>query len=158
MGYYTSFKFNATLKKDVPDELLDFIKSRLTEGEHAKAVAFDDHPFFNHDRWSWILTWRDSNGVDHEPSCSDTPDGLVIHIDTELKNYESEIEWFLIWIAPMVNLEHPCDMLQKGEDEYDEDKKDCSDLIERIQTSIKLNAAYSPALLLENDDFMDLSM
>ena len=142
MGYYTKFTFDATLIKDAPRPLLDYIRMRLTtDYELDDAVfdrPFDDHSFFKRAGWRWVLTWHNCNDNGFNAWCKDTDAGLVIHIDTELKNYCRSIEWFLLWIAPIVTLDFPCRYLIRGEDDYETEESDCSDLIRSIQQRVAL--------------------
>lgn len=147
MGDYTRFEFDATLKQDVPTSMLDFIKYRLTRtenhAEYNRDIPFDNHPFFSDERWSWILTWHTCNGHESEAFFEERAEGLFIHLDTNLKNYDSTIELFLMWVAPMVNLNYPCTKMQYVEGyEYmypnREKHQDCSELIHTIQKEIKL--------------------
>src|ERR1035437_2413373 len=128
MGSYTTFRFDATLRKDTPQELLDFIKYRLTPSkENQEEFNMDivpegicEHPFFKCYRWSWVLTWHNCNANGFKACCKEELEGLRIHIDTSLKNYCDSIEWFLLWIAPMVNLEFPCTIFREIDDsDYD---------------------------------------
>lgn len=149
MGTYTNFVFDATLKQDTPAQLLDYIRHRLSSnGPFLERIPFDDHPFFFCNRWDWVLTWHNCNGNGFKAWCKDTDAGLVIHIDTELKNYCNSIEWFLLWIAPMVNLEHPCTMYKLIEgSEDDEYTEDCSDLIRSIKQRVVITAEQIPDFL-----------
>jgi hypothetical protein len=140
MGTYTNFKFDATLKKDLPQKVLDYIRSRLDKELPFVEEKFDNHPFFYCYRWNWVLTWHDCNSNGLKAWCKDTDEGLVIHIDTELKNYCESIEWFLIWIAPLVNLDHKCTRYTQVEGcDYDAEDEDCSELIRKIQERVVVN-------------------
>ncbi len=142
MGHYTKFTFDATLSKSAPVEVVDYIRKRLTRNDELDSDApnqpFGEHPFFNCQRWHWVLTWHDCNGNGFKAYCKDTENGLVIHIDTELKNYCNSIEWFLLWIAPIVNLDFPCRYLIQSEDDHNAVESDCSDLIRNIQQRVDL--------------------
>lgn len=149
MGTYTTFTFDATLKQDVPPPLLAYIRMRLgTRGlpvdQQPKLpdhdVGFDDHPFFNTERWDWILTWHNCNNHGFNSYSEDTPHGLRIHIDTQLKNYADTIQWFLMWVAPLVDISQPCTAYACAEDYTHEDEAwlfgDCSLLIHHIVSAI----------------------
>lgn len=143
MGIYTKFIFDATLRKDIPAEIREYIRHRLTRpGEGAastEAVPFDAHPFFDTPSWYLILTWHNVNGNGFKAHCEETDLGLRIHIDTEFKNYDNEIRWFLLWIAPMVDTTQPCTKFIEVEDS-DADEEDCIPLILKIQEKITLNS------------------
>lgn len=113
MGTYTTFTFDATLSKDAPGDVVAFVRQCLTRstGEELRALPPDSikhHRFFKCYRWAFVLTWANCNGNGFKAWCKDTDEGLVIHIDTMLKNYCEAVDWFLVWVAPFVNLELPC--------------------------------------------------
>jgi hypothetical protein len=143
MGHYTKFTFDATLSKSAPVEVVDYMRTRLTRNEELDGEApnqpFGEHPFFNCQRWHWVLTWHNCNDNGFKAWCKDTDDGLVIHIDTDLKNYCHSIEWFILWIAPIVNLDHACRYKIEFEDDGTEES-DCSELIRSIQQRVDLDS------------------
>ena len=150
MGTYTNFKFDATLRRDLPRTLTDYIRHRLDSGvPFLEDIPLDDHPFFQCHRWTWVLTWHNCNGNGFKAWCKDTENGLVIHIDTELKNYCHSIEWFLLWIAPMVDLSFPCTKEIAVEGDDAEDNGDCSDLMRKIQERIAVGETGTQLLFGE---------
>ena len=143
MGIYTHFIFDAVLKKDSPGPLLEYIQYRLTDPNEneIEEIPFDDHPFFSCQRWHWVLTWNSCNDNGFKTYCEETENGLHIHIDTSLKNYCSSIEWFLIFISPLVDLNFECMLMRDVEGCYDiAEIEDASALVKRIQDYIKLNS------------------
>lgn len=160
MGIYTRIEFSATLKKDTPQPLIDYLKYRLTntriEKKYLDDKPFDNHPFFTHaERWDWVLTWHTCNGHESKAHVEERPEGLYIFVDSELKNYHNTIEWFLVWIAPMVNLDYDCQMLKKTEscDWQNDYLEDCSDLIRSIQKRIQLEPDTGQAFLKLQNEF-----
>ena len=141
MGTYTHFIFDATLKKDGPKPLLDYIKFRLTNSnELCDNEPFDDHPFFKCQRWHWILTWHNCDDNGFKSHCEETDNGLHIYIDTRLKNYCASIEWFLILVAPLVDLDFECMMMREVEDYHSlVQEEDAKDIIRRIQQQVELH-------------------
>lgn len=156
MGTYTTFRFNAVLKQDAPKEVLDFIRFRMKDNPGHCNIGLDDHPFFLCQRWHWVLTYFKCDGYTPTGYCIDTDQGLEIHIGTRLKNYCNSVEWFLMWIAPIVNLEYCCTMYKAVEGEYyvPDKEEDCSELIRSIQQQVILNPTQIREALFVNHEYI----
>lgn len=106
MGYYTKFKFKATLK-NVPDETINYLHqilnlNKYVDIEHCKCLlGYDEedsykpsthHDFFKCYRCDVLLNGKlkFQNGFH------------VIEINSELKNYNHEIEKFISFIEPFI--------------------------------------------------------
>ena len=137
MGIYTHFVFDATLSKNTPIEVIDYLKYRLTASDTVDLdqAPYNSHPFFKCYRWDFILTWHDCNGNGQKSYATDTENGLVIHIDTMLKNYCRSIEWFLLFIAPYIDTSFDCLKVQDVDD-VDDSQQDIRNLISFIQTKL----------------------
>lgn len=112
MGYYTTFKFKATLKRDLPEDVVSILKKVVTEGDlgHNKEMFHSndvftpeiEHPFFKCERWYMLFL---STNFDN-----DMPGGKfyekghywVLDLHTEFKNYGSEVDHFMDWITPYI--------------------------------------------------------
>lgn len=99
---YTEFFFRAELKKDTPQEVIDFLENQFDgDGE----MTPPHHRFFECVRWESLL--RGSSA--YFPTM---PVGgfanvfgrweLGIHVS--LKNYGQEIDYFLDWIRPYLDV------------------------------------------------------
>jgi hypothetical protein len=106
MGMYTEFYFRANVKDG---EVADWLHSRInflgTGG-----LPFDEHPFFDSDRWEQVF-W--GGGAVYQESRSPIfrrKDQAICQYDNQLvlasslKNYGSEIESFIDWIAPHLKM------------------------------------------------------
>ena len=104
MGMYTELDFNSELKKDVPEEVLNVLRVML--GELDLNIPLPTHPLFLCSRWTFMLTcnsyYFDSN-TSSTLRWDDISDAYFIHIRSNLKNYEYEIEKFVDWITPYLN-------------------------------------------------------
>lgn len=100
MGYYTTFKFKAKLSKDAPWEILNKLvydhNSLWPNGKSPDAYQVNerpdlpiDHPFGKTPRWPQMF---------NNASIKDS----ILEIETELKNYDEEIQKFIAWIKPFV--------------------------------------------------------
>ena len=54
MGMYTELHFNAELRKDVPQEVLNVLSYMLDSDKDRPALP--DHPLFRTQRWLFMLT------------------------------------------------------------------------------------------------------
>lgn len=105
MGMYTQLVFNARLKPDTPDEVLETLKYMLGQSDEP-LTSYPDHELFSTtERWSYMLT---SSSYYHYPTFSNS---RLIHDDVssyglailcDLKNYSDEIGKFIDWIMPYV--------------------------------------------------------
>lgn len=131
MGYYTEFRFRAKLKDNTPPEIiytLDQIINNysdywetLSGHEMPVMMAVRDrpdlpieHPFGKCTRWFMLFH---SNNCDPENIKGSTFDikSLELSIHSEFKNYEDEIEMFIDWLTPFVDLTSLVEVWSKGE-------------------------------------------
>lgn len=111
MGSYTEFCFKATLKEDTPKSVIDLLVKVVANRDlghdkqlfHTEDVFIPEinHPFFKCERWYMCLI---SNNWDDEKYSKFYKNGKFwrLEIDTEFKNYDSEITHFLNWIQPYI--------------------------------------------------------
>lgn len=107
MGMYTEFVFASELKRDLPSEVEQVLKT-MTEGYgFDELLIIPDHDFFKCDRWTMLFTC-DSYYFDGKTSASFEYDNIsksyYLTVRSNLKNYDSEIEKFLQWIKPYLDI------------------------------------------------------
>jgi len=101
MGMYTEIVFVFTIAKyeKTVIDILDYLVGNVKE----KPSALPDHPFFKCDGWLQIAQ-GDGYCFEGETQSSFYCDNIFkeyhLTIRANLKNYDSEIEKFLDWIAP----------------------------------------------------------
>lgn len=126
MGHYTTAHFDVVLKKDAPEELIQFLHECLEENTdqynhwcniftHIPSMesfntpfyqmfpSFFRHPFFLTERWPSVIR---GNTLEDEPEfCSITLNSAGMWrlvINCEIQNYQQSIDQFVNWIAPFV--------------------------------------------------------
>ena len=111
MGHYTQFRFKASLKEDTPEEIIDFLKKVIIEGDlSTDQVIFSsklgqppipniNHDFFKCPRWYMLLI---SNNFGCVPGGSmfQKDNQWFLDLHTEFKNYDEEVDHFMDWITP----------------------------------------------------------
>jgi hypothetical protein len=103
MGMYTEIIFGAALRKDTPKHIIEIIQKMVNrEGLYGLKP---DHPFFE-SKCSWLLA---ANGSYYFPGIvepqfkfNDIAEQWYLHLRTNIKNYNNEIEKFLDWIKPYI--------------------------------------------------------
>ena len=108
MGHYTEFHFNAEIKSDVPQDVGEML-TFLTRQDGR--LSFDapptlDHPFFQTDRWRFLLvggsayfpivtasSFVESEYGDHRLS-----------IRSQIKDYDDLIDKFVDWVMPYISM------------------------------------------------------
>lgn len=106
MGMYTELVCAMTLKKDIPKDVLEILEYMI-DNEDKTCPPTPKHNFFDTSRWYWML---------HSDSCyfsGDSDSTLRYDDDTEdyyltvrcnIKNYGCEIEYFLEWLTPYIDM------------------------------------------------------
>lgn len=124
MGMYTEFHFNAELKQNVPLEVVAVLRFMLS---NAKEYVGDlpDSPLFETDRWRWMLQMSsyyfpaDTGSTLRFDSISKS---YFLSIRCNLKNYDNEIDKFVEWITPYVDVS--CDQDEfVGFQRYEEERE-----------------------------------
>lgn len=113
MGDYTEFCFDAELVPldkehnivDVLQSMTDYTLISLTSS-HPKSFSIPDHNFFKCDRWRWLML-SDSAYFPHETTSKVFMSNSRWHVSihSNIKNYNNEIEKFLDWIMPYVDVD-----------------------------------------------------
>lgn len=107
MGMYTEFVMAAKLKKDTPKTVIDILEFMMRDREDPP-IDLPDHPLFQTERWGIMLCCDSAYfaGDTHSMLSKRKYDFGVeytLTIRCNLKNYDSEIEWFLDWISPYID-------------------------------------------------------
>lgn len=89
MGMYTEIKVDVVLKKDLPTNVVYALQVMTSEDGDYCDDLLPTHELFETTRWSILLQENSFNGVE-------------LRSETELKNYDNEIELFFDWIKPHV--------------------------------------------------------
>lgn len=119
MGTYTRFSFKASLRRDTPDEVIELLKNVICDitfadpiidrkifvgpGEIVTAKGKVKHPFFTCERWYMLLlsvNWDDAMSGGNFFLNGDT---WILHLETEFKNQDDEINQFIDWITPYIH-------------------------------------------------------
>ena len=105
MGMYTEIMFRATLKRDVPANVLAPIRAMIGQ-EEADAENLPSHQLFQCPRWSHIGTSSSYYFPEHAPSGmvkDDIRKAWNVYLNADLKNYHDEIAQFFDWIDPYID-------------------------------------------------------
>jgi hypothetical protein len=105
MGMYTEIHFNSELNIPKDSMVADILKYMLGETEELPELL-PDHPLFKTDRWQVMLR-MDSYYFDadtHSTLRWDKSGSYYLCIRSNLKNYDSEIEHFIDWIMPYLDV------------------------------------------------------
>jgi hypothetical protein len=101
MGMYTELHFNAELRPDVPEEVLNVLRVML--GMEDRHVPLPRHPLFETGRWG-VMLGMDSYYFDADTHSTlrydEVAEAHFLCIRCNVKNYEGEIEKFVDWITP----------------------------------------------------------
>jgi len=104
MGMYTELHFNAELKKDTPQAVIEILKFMIGEIDEQPPVPY--HSLFEKtQRWPWMLR-SDSYYFDadtHSTLRYDNQESYYLCIRCNLKNYDDEIEKFIDWVMPYLD-------------------------------------------------------
>lgn len=106
MGMYTELHFNAELKQETPQRVLDTLAA-MTRAQSGSFDPPDDHPLFRTSRWRMMLL-SDSYYFAGDTSSTlnyDTANFWTLSVRCNLKNYDDEIGHFIDWIMPWVETE-----------------------------------------------------
>jgi len=136
MGMYTTVSLKIKLKSSTPASIINFLKKTIVDGDIGlpeSTVMFTskdvvkpafEHQFFKCDRW--YMLFISTNGEDleggrlvkHKDECL-----FTILLDTEFKNYDSEVDEFLDWIKPYIRSRKKKQYLGWSKHESAEDRR-----------------------------------
>lgn len=109
MGMYTEFFFRAPVKGDTPDDLIAWLQAQ-SESEGMDHTPYNDHPFFSCDHWPSLLHGAGAVYQDSRPMRFVLPDPErpwvypFLSIHSSLKDYGGEVDEFIDWISPHLDL------------------------------------------------------
>jgi len=114
MGMYTEFYFRANIK-DGP--VADWLDKQINADDDWFQTGFDDHEFFTLDRWSSVFIGGGSVSQEsrtpifrRKNRAGGGPYGNELVLASSLKNYGGEVESFIEWITPHLDM-HTGDLL-----------------------------------------------
>src|SRR5215475_970425 len=103
MGMYTELVLACKLKRDVPQEVLNLLRFLCGGVERPPRPADEDlpeHPLFQSERWEGVLNAGSFYFPGEPYSNLRVPsDSAYLTVRSNLKNYGSEIEYFVQWVA-----------------------------------------------------------
>lgn len=113
MGMYTKINIILPIKNDTSNDIKEILQS-MFEGDDIedmkrKQLKLPSHKFFEGNRRIWFpasggsyyFTGTVNSNIKYTSDAGDNQ--MVLHIDTDFKNYDDEIELFLDWIQPYVD-------------------------------------------------------
>jgi hypothetical protein len=110
MGMYTEFYFRARIKDGA---VTDWLDEQINGDNDWFPAPFDEHEFFKCDRWSHVFI---GGGAVYQESRTPIfrrknrsgggPYGNELVLASSLKNYGDEIESFMEWITPHLDMYH----------------------------------------------------
>jgi len=107
MGMYTEFHFNAILRKDIPQKIINLLKDMIYHDREYEEINIPLHPLFtNSQRWYGMLTCDSYYFAADTVSTlrfDDIAEQYFLCIRCNLKNYSNEIENFVDWIDPYLS-------------------------------------------------------
>ena len=121
MGMHTELNIGVQFKKNLPDKIVEVLKYMTENNNHRDWKPNLKHPLFETERWSFML-WSDSFYFDALPYRSfefcDISEAWYLTCIFNVKNYSSEIEHFLDFIASFIEAR---EKLFIGYKRYEED-------------------------------------
>lgn len=128
MGMYTKINLVLPIKKDTDSNTLNILH-HIFEGyglEDLKQanITIPEHPFFKENSSIWFpISYGSYYFTGTYNSCIQHDDlgeyAMVLHIDTDFKNYANEIDNFLDWIKSYLDVDEDGTFL--GYSRYEED-------------------------------------
>lgn len=111
MGMYTELLIKVDIFRDLPENvkfILNFLFNPESENDIwdknmniRSDIDIPDHKFFKSERWTQIGR---CNSFYHIPACCNHYEEGYLFSRSDLKNYDNEIEYFLDWINPYIDL------------------------------------------------------
>ena len=103
MGMYTELHYNAELKSNVPEDVIEILRYMIGNTETKPKTP--KHDLFGDTRWSSMLQ-SDSYYFDADTFSTLRYDNISVSyflcIRCNLKNYQNEISLFTDWIRPYI--------------------------------------------------------
>jgi hypothetical protein len=107
MGMYTEFVLVAKVRGDAPAEVIEMLKVMCTGGANEVDLSNLNHPFFSLGRAPWMLQ---CSSYYHTPASvsqfehNDIGKFWTLIVRCDLKNYEDEIDQFVDWVTPYLDV------------------------------------------------------
>ena len=137
MSSFTKFVFDGTLKES-NEPVYDYLTYRFKFADTLGSNPFNDHPFFQCQRWSQVLAGHDKDTW--LSKSYETENGLVIHIEIDILNYCHSIDWCLLFIAPLINLDYECKTFISYEDNLEDSHISLNELFNKINLKLETEA------------------
>lgn len=99
MGMYTELVLKCTLKQSIDQKDINVLHWLFNDGD--KPEILPNHEFFNKPRFDFI---GNSSSCYHIPNVLNYFDGFYLFTRTDLKNYDCEIESFIDWLKPLLDV------------------------------------------------------
>jgi hypothetical protein len=101
MGMYTQLCYNAALKENTPDIVVNILY--FMTGEREFVTELPNHPLFETSRWRVMLRMNSAYfAADTHSKLFVRYGDYYLNIMCNLKNYDNEIEKFIAWLEPYV--------------------------------------------------------
>jgi hypothetical protein len=110
MGMYTEFHFNVKLVNDLPKKVESILKYMIGDfsGEDIFPSDLPNHKLFSTPRWQVMLRGDSYYFAADTISVlryDDIANSYFLCVRCNFKNYDSEIELFLDWIHPYIEMD-----------------------------------------------------
>ena len=102
MGVYTELVLKLDFRRDIPEDVDRMLAYLFNGYDRPPELALLPHPFFELPRWHMI---GNCASFYHVPFALSKYDEGYLFSRSDLKNYSGEIEFFLNWIFPYVDME-----------------------------------------------------
>jgi hypothetical protein len=104
MGMYTEFFLRVRLRRNTPVEIIDTLDYMLRDKDRDEQDFLPPaHPLFETTRWNYMLRMYVGDGQ-MDSRLSRKYGDIHLRVHTSLKNYENEIEKFVDWLTPYIDV------------------------------------------------------
>ena len=114
MGHYTKLNVKIKLKKDTPENVINLIKRIVIDKDLGLSINTTffhsndifkpefDHEFFKCERWYQLFIMNNFDSSKQSKFYFKN-NRWILELNSEFKNYDSEIDHFIDWIKPYVS-------------------------------------------------------
>ncbi len=99
MGMYTELVFKADIDKELPVQVRKVLEYMFNGNPQPETLP--DHKFFQTSRWDALGSM---SSFYHIPWATSRYENDYIFSRSDIKNYSDEIELFIDWVTPYLNL------------------------------------------------------
>ena len=111
MGMYTKINIILKIKNDTPEEIKEIIKSLFYDDIYKLLMKdkskLPNHKFFESEMRIWFPnsggSYYFTGTANSDIKYRSVDNQMVLHIDTDFKNYNNEIKYFIDWITPYID-------------------------------------------------------